>query len=122
MVCDKDPCLFRNREKTLYVIIYVDDFLVTAESEELIEDIARKLSATLSLKNFGEPKVFISVQIERNRAQKEIKILLNIGFNSIIYSNLIDSYSVSRISTVFEDHTCPRIHSTNGSNAEPISY
>ena len=64
--------------------MYVDVFLITEESGEVIEDIARKLSASLSMKNLGEPKVFIGVQIERNRAQKEIKISQRNYIESII--------------------------------------
>ena len=84
MVCDSDPCLFRNKEKTLYVIIYVDDFLITAESKKLINEIARKLSKSLSMQNLGEPKVFLGVQIERNQARKEIRISQRTYIESVI--------------------------------------
>lgn len=82
--CDSDPCLFQNEEKTLYVIVYVDDFLITAESKQLIDETARKLSTSMSIKNLGEPKVFIGVQIERDRVRKEIKISQRNYIESVI--------------------------------------
>lgn len=73
-VCNCDPCLFRNEERNLYVIIYVDDFLVTAASMSLIEKLWEQLATNLTITNLGQPKVFVGIQIQRNRERGTIAI------------------------------------------------
>lgn len=60
-----DTSLFiRNRKSDItYLLIYVDDMLVTGSSPTAINDVISKLSAQFSLKNLGEVKCFLGVEV-----------------------------------------------------------
>lgn len=94
IACDSDPCLFRNHDFTLYVIIYVDDFLIMGKSKENIEKLASNLSKELTMTRLGEPKTFLGIQMERNRKNGTIKISQKNYIDTISKRfNLESSYS-----------------------------
>ena len=65
--CSKsDPSLFTypHKEKTLLLLLYVDDILLTGNSEHLIQDLLKALNTRFSMKHLGKPKYFLGIQIE----------------------------------------------------------
>lgn len=50
----EEPCLFIS--VNYQCIIYVDDAIVAAESEALIEDFYKSIKTSFALKIIGEPK------------------------------------------------------------------
>ena len=65
--CSKsDPSLFtyHHKEKTLLLLLYVDDILLTGNSEHLIQDLLKSLNTRFSMKDLGKPKYFLGIQIE----------------------------------------------------------
>ncbi|XP_051168426.1 uncharacterized protein LOC127286153 [Leptopilina boulardi] len=85
-----EPCLFiwREGEKFLILLLYVDDILMASNDEMKLEN---KLSKEFEIVSLGEPKEFLSIQINRNEKNKTIelhqekfinKILIKFGFDS----------------------------------------
>jgi hypothetical protein len=62
-----DSCLYINKvyEKTCYLIVHVDDILMASEDEDIIDKLSSKISKVFELKNLGEAKQFIGINIER---------------------------------------------------------
>ena len=66
-VCSKsDPSLFVCLQdgKTLYLLLYVDDILLTGSDQSLLEDLLKALNNRFSMKDLGPPRYFLGIQIE----------------------------------------------------------
>ena len=62
---DEDPCMYKYQadQNLCYVIVHVDDFLFGATSDELIEMLAKKIGQFFELKDCGEVKHFLGIDI-----------------------------------------------------------
>lgn len=71
-----EPCLFTSHEgnKFTILLLYVDDMLIASNDQRKLEEIKTKLSKTFEMTDLGEPKLFLSIDIERNREQKILKL------------------------------------------------
>lgn len=66
-VCSKsDPSLFtyRNNGKSLVLLLYVDDILLTGSDESIVEDLLVSLNKRFSMKDLGPPKYFLGIEIQ----------------------------------------------------------
>ena len=71
-----DPCLFtwRHKGKLAIVILYVDDMLIASNDIKKLREIKNHLSREFQMKDLGEPKNFLGMNIQRNRDQRQIII------------------------------------------------
>ncbi|GFU00341.1 retrovirus-related Pol polyprotein from transposon TNT 1-94 [Trichonephila clavipes] len=58
-----DPCLFFNDEKSMYLIVYVDDGIIAADEEQTVNLFLKKLESEFSVV-IGEANYFLGMQIE----------------------------------------------------------
>ncbi|KAH9685530.1 CCHC-type domain-containing protein [Citrus sinensis] len=69
--CNYDCCVYYKLMKDdlyIYLILYVDDMLITCKIMEEIEGLKKILSSEFDMKNLGIAKKIMGVEIERNRA------------------------------------------------------
>jgi hypothetical protein len=69
-VCAKsDTSLFILHQPagTAYLLLYVDDIVLTASTDALLQNITAKLQQELSLKDFGDLHYFLGVSVKRSR-------------------------------------------------------
>ena len=59
-------CLFKHKENRALVVLYVDDLLVFAEDDTIIEAIAKELGERYELKEVGEVKRFLGFGVIRD--------------------------------------------------------
>lgn len=59
-------------EPDAYLLLYMDDILITSKSKELIKGIKSVLDSEFEMKDLGEAKRILGIDIKRN---KELKIL-----------------------------------------------
>jgi hypothetical protein len=69
-----DHSVFVNVERTLIIALYVDDILLFAHTVEEIKPLKQALSSAFEMKDLGEAKVILGVNIKRNRVTKTITI------------------------------------------------
>ena len=71
-----EPCLFRWREgdRFIMLLLYVDEILLAGNDKEKMQEVKTRLMKEFKMKYLGEPKLFLAIEIERNR--KEGKIIL----------------------------------------------
>ncbi|EQD35260.1 Reverse transcriptase, RNA-dependent DNA polymerase domain protein, partial [mine drainage metagenome] len=69
---DADPGLFFNLEKRIYVLIYVDDILVIAPSDEEMRNLFAELAKALKIKDLGPVTRFLGWQVERKESHFEV--------------------------------------------------
>ena len=61
-----DPSLFtyHNHNKTLILLLYVDDILLTGSDEDLLKSLLTALKERFAMKNLGTPHYFVGIEIE----------------------------------------------------------
>ncbi|KAL2239854.1 UNVERIFIED_CONTAM: Retrovirus-related Pol polyprotein from transposon TNT 1-94 [Sesamum indicum] len=74
---DYDHCLYFkfSDEVPIFLVLYVDDMLITSPCIKLIESLQKDLSKNFEMKNLGDAKKILGMDIHRNR--KRFFILLN---------------------------------------------
>ena len=58
----------------MYLLLYVDDMLIISKSKSLICKLKEKLSAEFEMKDLGNAKKIIGMQIDRNRHKCELRV------------------------------------------------
>ena len=71
-----EPCLFTWRKfgMIIMILLYVDDMLIVGNCLEKIKEIISKLKEIFRMKDLGEPKVFLNMNIKRNRETQTLEI------------------------------------------------
>lgn len=66
---ETDPCLYWKKveDKIIYLIVHVDDFIISCIDAELIKQTADDLSKHFSLSNLGELHHYLGLQIKRDK-------------------------------------------------------
>ena len=91
-----DPCLFTSFDNSIFiaVIIYVDDLLMFSNSAIHMEDVEKHLEGVFDIKKLGDPKVYLGLEIRRDRSKREIKIS-----QTRYITEMIDRYGLSTETT-----------------------
>ncbi len=63
---ESDVCLFRHKELSILVILYIDDLLIATPHVNLIDRIHDSLKYSFDLKELGEVKRFLGFDIIRD--------------------------------------------------------
>jgi hypothetical protein len=73
---DADHCVYvRNQGKELIaIVIYVDDLIVMAKSKTSIDEVCKQLKTEFDIKELGEVKYCLGIQVKRDRSKKTIGI------------------------------------------------
>lgn len=63
-----ETCLYvcRQGDRVCFLVVYVDDFLLAANSRSFMNDIKRKLSATFKMRDLGPASYILGIHITRN--------------------------------------------------------
>jgi transposase InsO family protein len=71
-----DPGLYilHGKEHSVYILVYVDDFLVASKDATMIKDVKSKLKSVFDIKDLGDAKYYLGMEIERDREAKTLKI------------------------------------------------
>ena len=75
--CDLDYSLFllyQGGKLILAVLVYVDDMAIFGKDEEVIKTFKERLTERFEMKDLGELKKFIGLEIRRNRRLKQIHL------------------------------------------------
>lgn len=73
--CSYDSCVYTLRkhgELILYLLLYVDDILIACSSNEELDNLKARLNAEFEMKNLGEAKRILGMDIIRNRSRGEL--------------------------------------------------
>ena len=84
-----DECIFTNKEKSLFMITYVDDFLIASAKESDNMHILSTLQQQFKLKIIGEPVRFLGLKLTRDRKARTISLdLLEYTDDILIYMQM----------------------------------
>ena len=58
-----DPSLYKTSSTIIYILVYVDDIIITGNSSSLVEKLIQKLNATFSLEQLGSLDYFLGIEV-----------------------------------------------------------
>ncbi|XP_031250763.1 uncharacterized protein LOC116108660 [Pistacia vera] len=65
-VADSSLFIYRKNGQVMYVIVYVDDILLTSPDANFVHEIVHKLNVDFALKTLGSLKYFLGFEVHRN--------------------------------------------------------
>ena len=73
---DAETCLyvFRKDGQVCFLVVYVDDLLLAATTQKFMDSIKAKLSASFKMRDLGEAKYLLGIEIKRNRKFQSISL------------------------------------------------
>ena len=73
---DAETCLyvFRNDGQVCFLVVYIDDLLLAATTWKFMDSIKAKLSASFKMRDLGEAKYILGIEIKRNRKLQTISL------------------------------------------------
>ena len=71
-----DPCLFvkRSQSEFILVLLYMDDILLASKNQNDLNRIRDSLRKEFTVKDLGDPKLFLGIKVERNMNENTIKL------------------------------------------------
>ena len=71
-----DYCLYfmKSNNNKVYLIIFVDDLVICSKNKELIESIKRKLAIKFRMKDIGQIKTYLGINIEYDGENENCEI------------------------------------------------
>jgi histone deacetylase 1/2 len=62
--CDPSLFVYNHHGVTLYVLVYVDDILLTGSSSTILHDLIDRLHSQFALKHLGKPDYFLGIEVK----------------------------------------------------------
>ena len=93
-----DPCLFRkvvDRELDMVVVVHVDDLLIHAKDQAMMERFAAELRKKIKLKGMGDAKYYMGCHITRDRKKRELKLDQHLYVKS-----MVENFSVKKANRI----------------------
>lgn len=92
--CKSDPCIYVRNEKGRYAIlgVYVDDIIMAVQGKENLRKIKETLGKRFKMKDMGELKWVLGIEVKRDRKDK--KIYLN---QSLYVRKMLEAYFMEEI-------------------------
>ena len=78
-----DPCVYINKETDVIIAMWVDDLIIFGKDMASINDLKAQLNEEYEMKDLGELKYFLGIQVHRDRKRKIIHISQS-GYNRTI--------------------------------------
>ena len=69
-----ESCVFVNEDKSIWIMVYVDDVAIAARTKAEIDGVAYKLGSKFTLTEIGEVKTFLGLRLLRNRKLRTVHI------------------------------------------------
>lgn len=69
-----DPCMFVHEQKTVKLLLYVDDIVAAAQNKGELDWFYKKLSSRFNAKNLGEINKILGARVTRNRQFRTLEI------------------------------------------------
>jgi hypothetical protein len=69
----EDPCVYMKGSR-MFILLYVDDGIMAAESHSLLNEIKQGLKKHFGLKELGEPTRFLGCKVTRDRVKRTISL------------------------------------------------
>ena len=95
-ISDADPSLFilnKSEGSVAYLLLYVDDILLLSQSMSVITEVKSLLSSHFSIKDLGEAKHFLGMQIKQERDANGALLSITLS-NEKLISDMLESFDL----------------------------
>src|SRR5205814_9716278 len=79
-----DHCVYVHPVTKIIIAIWVDDLIIAGKNTKDIEELKHQLRKEFEMKDMGELKYFLGIQVLRDREHRQIHINQNGYVNSIL--------------------------------------
>ena len=62
--CDPSLLIYKTTSHTVYLLVYVDDIIITGSSDQLIQHLTSQLNSKFSLKQLGLLDYFLGIEVK----------------------------------------------------------
>lgn len=66
-VADSSLFILKNRDITIYMLIYVDDIIIVSSSDQATESLIQNLKTDFAVKDLGDLKYFLGIEVKKTR-------------------------------------------------------
>nr|KYP62479.1 Retrovirus-related Pol polyprotein from transposon TNT 1-94 [Cajanus cajan] len=66
--CDPSLLIYKQSQVCIYMLIYVDDIIVTGNSHSLVQSFISKLNGVFALKQLGDLDYFLGIEVKRTNS------------------------------------------------------
>ncbi|CAM8900500.1 unnamed protein product [Rhodiola kirilowii] len=94
--CQSDTSLFVHSSAiaTIYILVYVDDLIITGSNSQLVQKFITDLNHTFALKDLGDLNYFLGIQITRSASGISLS-QHNYILDVLVRSKMLDSKPIS---------------------------
>jgi hypothetical protein len=79
-----DTCIFTRKDQKLIIGLYVDDMIILADDIQVVRDFKAGIEKRWEIKDLGEVRRILGLEITRDRAKRTIKIAQEVYTDEII--------------------------------------
>jgi probable phosphoglycerate mutase len=81
-----DPGLYakHTEQGSTYLIVWVDDITIAADNIELVHNVKTSIMQEFEARDLGETKVFIGMEVQRDRTRRQLKLSQESAVRNII--------------------------------------
>ena len=79
-----DHCVYIHPITKVIIAIWVDDLIIAGKNTEDIDEVKRQLKEAFEMKDLGELKYFLGMQVHRNRQKRQIHINQSGYINTVL--------------------------------------
>jgi hypothetical protein len=90
-----DPCTYVNRDKTLIILIWVDDIIIGSDSKVKIRTFKEQLGKTFKIKDLGQLRWILGMEVRRDRGRRTLTIS-----QQAYIEHMLDTYGMSECKPV----------------------
>jgi hypothetical protein len=114
-----DVCVYVLRKGDLIVIIalYVDDLLLASNDRKLLDQVKRDISTMFSMKDLGELRFMLGMEVVRDRAAKTIEIR-----QPAYVDQVLERYGMSDCKPVMTPAQDVLVRATEGTGEPDVGY
>lgn len=93
--CDPSVFTYASKGTCVYVLVYVDDILITSTSSQLIHDLIKKLHTQFVLKQLGTLDYFLGIEVQRLQNRCLLLTQSKYMHDLLQRANMIDSKGIN---------------------------
>ncbi len=71
---ESDPCMYIHKDRQLIVLVYVNDITIVSPFKDQVQWFKTQFAMLFKIKDLGELKKILGIEIERDRANKTIRL------------------------------------------------
>ena len=118
---DNDPCLFYRKvgDKILWCCIYVDDMLMAGD-QELITNFMSTIEVKYKIRDLGEPKTFLGMEINRGKDGKSLLLTCERYIQNV--AEKFKCLSTGTCKVLMTEKLTPGDQSDKASEVDPTYY